>query len=469
MITRAAVALTTLTLLLAACGPGGGGPTTRGRAPGQSCAKTSDCQGGLTCDPSSKTCDYERCEDAPDPAAFCADALSLPADKVRCSEGACEQLLGQVGDPCAQDDTCRFGLICEGATCVDTCTSSASCRAEGTACLPRPDGSGTRDASFCQPSPGCAASADPGAFCADMLGVAPEETICQDDGACLYKKYGEGELCARDGQCDSGLVCEDDACTPSCTEGDSCGPLSDDVCLPRTSGRDGSVCRQPSCAEVEDGDQLCVAEYGPGWVCDRLSRTCEPSMVEPSGVFGILIEDTSDGDACTAQTYGLDAPGADLTHVILRDAEGFVRAYGLLILVDAGGEANDHLSATTIDGEAPALDAMSCPVSVDGARFRQDNVLSLGCGGHAAIVFLDEDSAPIQLEGGDLVEVGEFGATCASAEEPDHGDRYRLRLCRDEEALFSQDPDGCDIIAADALSGITTTTIDLAALGLTPE
>lgn len=421
-----------------ACGPPAP-VNTGGTAPGvgDMCGTSGDvCQPGLVCGPLG-TCDWGSCRDAPDPAVWCAGQLGVAPARSLCDvDGRCAVLQAGAGEPCAADDGCYAGLVCEQGSCVTLCVSSATCPGEGRACVERSPGSAQQ---ICGPAPDCNTLPDPVVFCADVLGVSRSRVICAPSGRCDLRRSAEGRLCERDRECEVGLVCEERRCERPC-EG-TCEDASL-TCVPRPSGGAGSLCRYVPIGCAAEEPFYCYEQTGWDYSeCDRVTGECSQEPPPPPPVYHtIIIQDASSPSACASRTpEGLLAPGADIVSIEVYDSAG-----ALLALVQApswtpgDGVGNDFVEPDLVAssqraGQLGASEPV-CPLlrQADG-RLELGGMLSLGCGGQlkASFALVDPsrwDMWPDGVTQGMRVRIGEYAPVCDGLSEPDP-DRYLVTLC----------------------------------------
>lgn len=424
-----------------ACGPPAP-VNTGGTAPGvgDTCGTSGDvCQPGLVCGPLG-TCDWGSCRDAPDPAGWCAGQLGVEPVRAVCDvDGRCAVLQAGAGEPCAADDGCYAGLVCEQGSCVTLCASSATCPGEGRACVERSPGSTQR---ICGPAPDCNALPEPEVFCSDVLGVSPSRAICAPGGRCELRRAAEGRFCERDRECEVGLVCEESRCERGCEERCEDASLT---CVPRPSSGPGSVCRYVprGCAAEEPFYCYLVT----GWtesVCDWMTGECSQEPPPPPPVYHtIIIKDASSHDACSARTpEGLRAPGADIVSIEVYSDSGVLLARPRMPSWELGdgGVNNDFIEPDLFASSQRAAESGAqepvCPLlrQADG-RLELGGMLSLGCGGELTASFL-ATSAALRGEGmwqggvtrGMRVRIGEYAPVCDGSSEPDL-DAYTVTLC----------------------------------------
>lgn len=421
-----------------ACGPTPP-PNTGGTAPdvGEPCAtRGAACQPGLVCN-AQGLCDWARCGDAPDPVSWCAGQLGVEAERAVCGADGCAVVLSGAGQPCANDAGCHAGLVCAQRVCVALCVSSASCPGADRACVERAPGS---PQSICGPRPACSATPDPVAFCADLLGVEPSRVECGQDGRCQLERYGEGYWCARDRECLDGLVCEGNACTPTC-DGMCADPRLD--CLPRPSGGQGKLCQYVprGCAAEPEPQVYCDATRGAGSLCDYDTGECST----PPRVFDrIVIEDRSAPTSCAQRTAeGLLEPGADIVSVEVFDRDGQRVEVALDVELFVESRANNFASPDLNASSQRAamfgpLDPI-CPARrAEDGRHELDGMVSLGCGGLVRIRLsappgeaLPDASLPGSLLTGMKLRIGEYAPVCDGQPGDADPDAYTVTLCEE--------------------------------------
>ncbi len=188
--------------------------------------------------------------------------------------------------------------------------------------------------------------------------------------------------CALDSDCDQSQACEASACVPVCVTAEDC--------------LQGEVCLQGTTTQLD----VCQGEM-------------EAGRGEPLGATLVMVRDTSEAD-CDAT-----APGADLAFVLLEDSNGAVVGWGEVVASSIEGESNERMSISHIAGMPPAAGADSCPEPSD------ESLVALGCGGYAAIRFLDGERVVELRSDVHTIRVGERGAQCDDEAE----DNYDVFLC----------------------------------------
>ena len=440
-----AVAPLLLLCAAAACGPKSGDDGRGDTPPGEACSSDAVCQNGLRCDPQTSQCVYERCNNAPDPEAFCAAQLgaSLKAATCERGSGSCQRVLGQLDQPCSADEQCVFGLVCEPDRCVETCRSSASCRVANTSCLPRVQGEALQ---LCLPTPPCDGLVNPRAFCAAELGLEPWEARCAPGGTCEPVILEDGAMCRFDAQCSSS-ICEGSYCLAPCEEDSEC--YDDEACRVRLGQSGLKACQPRICSDYEEADARCVELLGEGAFCSPFGE-CELEQANYGAV--VLIEDVSSGEACSSQINEIYDPGIDLMYLgayLNSDALGgdqdFDEAqlvWPRVLHVEPGSfEVENTLVDYSMIENPPALRR----IDPETGCFRGDReleygqVYSMGCGGKIVVSFIDEMNRPVKL--GPLSEllIGEFEPICAGDAPRQRGsEQLRVAICSDTNAVANQ-------------------------------
>jgi hypothetical protein len=275
---------------------------------GDACTQTDTCQAGVctgadsvvcvaldacheagVCDPVTGQCtnppkpngspcsDDSACTDTD----TCQDGVCLPGTEVVCTapgpcqeEGICNPATGQceyadksdgtpcdAGDLCSTDDFCQAG-VCTPGTPV-TCPPFGDCYMEG----------------VCDSIAGC------------VYDIAPDGTLCGQDGACTHDVCFQGTCLQNDPKpngtpCDDGDLCTVDdfcefgACVPGdpvvCDDGDPC---TDDTCDPATG--------------------VCIFTPSPGTACIPLDPCHTDGICQADGTcLGTPIV-CNNGDACS--------------------------------------------------------------------------------------------------------------------------------------------------------------------------
>ncbi len=423
---------------LAGCGKGTTSPPRGDAPPGSGCQSSNECQGGLSC--VDGACTYERCNSAHDPDQWCKEQNSTDTDALDlvCERGTgdCVEIFGEIGESCTRDAQCNFGLVCHEQRCVETCVSSASCREEDTACLPREDAA---SGSVCQTSPSCISVEEPDAFCQDVLGVAERLAQCNlTTGECEVVQLWDGAFCRFDAQCISG-VCEDRECTSTCESDDDCYSMK--VCRPRLGESMVQVCQNLTCLDELDPDNYCVQEIGSQSAFCSFSGECELAE-QDYGVF-VMIEDTGSGAACESRVAGVFEPGTDLMYIFLfQDLEGGDSAATTtteVLFVEQGtSEVENTLVSYEHLSDPVDLELFSegdgCYNSVDKAP-TPETVYSMGCGGRMVVNF-SRGGQPVRLNEFSEIVIGDYGPACANAaSEREDGDSFDVFLCTNTNAV----------------------------------
>jgi hypothetical protein len=393
--------LTAALLTLAACG--GPPPTVSGLGPGEPCTADAQCQGGLECH--AALCDFTRCDSSPDPTAYCALRLDVPASLARCDGDECLVERVDPGGACDLDLECTFGNVCFGATCTPTCRVDASCPDPATRCLPRTDSPG--DSSVCRMISTCDQAASPIAFCASRLDVDPALAAC-DGATCraLTPPGLAGEPCSPDFGCVEGLACLDDLCSAPGGEGTRCRDDSacdqntlcvDEVCVRGCAGGcpDTQECfprpgdRLGYCADVDPDD--CRTFPDPTARCRQTTSpeaTCAPDTgaCEEVARFTFLrlgFPDERPEWCLDRDVAAFAAPGPLVMGVELTGNSDDVAPF-VLTSTDTGGYASalDSFDLWPLDAQDQPLayDANGCPIVSDLIMDLPFRVRSIGCG-----------------------------------------------------------------------------------------
>jgi len=438
-------ALTALALLTAGCGSGRTPPQTNGeKMIGEACEQDLECQGGLVC--ADGACAPSTCNRAPDPTAFCAMELGVPADRAECDvDGTCLAKKVGPGETCGADADCIFGSVCVSGQCVETCVTSASCIEPGTTCRERTAGSTEK---ICRGGLACTEVENPRAFCADVVGLPAIIVECTLEGECRPLQLPEGAPCIFDTQCSEG-VCVDDFCIRSCETRADC-PGANKDCVDRGQGSPVKICvdiEPENCLEQGelDPDVYCQQIIGGPAVCDIVTEECvaqEPPFDEGTV---LLVKDVSE-EGCEDALE----PGADVSWVQLQRSEGL--AFGLTVSYFPAPEVPDGEGSlrdtTIIDGRAVSSDENFCRTDPDSGEvfgLTREGAVALGCGGAIALAFNDAAGMPAVFERGDSLIIGEVGALCEEGALED--ERFEVYACRDPELVaFAGDTSSCDIL-----------------------
>ena len=374
------------------------------------------------------------------------------------------------GDTCERDDECSGELLCDEGTCTEACSEQAPC-AGGDECVVDDDGR-----ALCEPVEApttCADEDDPDAFCeAQQPGTSCQDRACvpvtannmmeggcQEDAECV--SAGEGMICV-DGMCEAGCR-QDDACgegeycdldllecAAQCEDFDSCE--IGEECAEVERGEDAPIMlcvERASCADAIDQDQFCEYELGvSGAAC--IDDICQAEAPEQLALAIQILDVSSDAACMETRADGLGSPGADIIAVELLDAQGSIIGYANALAHLAGEGPNDFTSSVHIDGTPQALDLQGCPEAIDDTRFRQDTVLSLGCGGDLIVEFLDPSGTPILLEDGMKIAVSEYAPICDIEDGDVEGqDRYGVFLCTVDEGMTQVTGDDCNFLLSE--------------------
>src|SRR5690554_2534253 len=208
------------------------------------------------------------------------------------------------------------------------------------------------------------------------------------------------EACTFDDDCSGDQVCDQTVCTDTCTTTADCG--TDEECVARPGGAEGSVCRE---AEVSGDDCRDEGnECTDGLVCDQVTGQCGDPDDVTAEYYTVRINDVTDAEApdrCDDATYGYPTAGAKIMYVALEDMSGSVVAYGTAVGDDINVEDSEFFDAFgVLDGAAPDY-ADQCPTDEAFTRgdngndittnFRDDVVVALGCGGSVYVQFEDDN------------------------------------------------------------------------------
>ena len=288
-----------------------------GRAAGESCAASEQCQGDLTCQgqtcPGTCAVDASQCQRDACPAdQFCGDGGCAP----RADRGASCEIGDEFVNTCADGLFCAFDAALDG-TCVDATPRGGACTvasyfvcAGGDACVdgtcqaPRATGATCATAtdcglgSFCDFDHGnvCAPWRAIGAACGTAFAECGLHGDCVD-GTCQALRapapgplltrptVGAGADCA-DANCAAGLACRPSGsdpanplwrCAPAAALGASCEPPSEALrfALLFAGQRAVAACAQGVC-DVLAPTWTCVAPQPPGAACPRdgLTAAC---------------------------------------------------------------------------------------------------------------------------------------------------------------------------------------------------
>ncbi len=421
------------------CGGGKVEPPRGDTPPGAQCSSDAECQSGLSCTDQG-VCVYDRCNNAPDPDMWCAGQLSVTPERATCERGSgqCQLVQGLRGESCQADEGCIFGLVCEQGSCVDTCTSSASCRGEDESCLPRTQGASTK---ICQDSPDCTMQTSPREFCALEFGLEVGEVECRPDGQCVPVRYGEGVSCRFDDQCATS-ICEQGFCVTSCQDDSECfGEL---VCRPRLGDRDQRVCQALTCLESDNPDLFCEELLGERAEC-TVFGSCEV-LDEVLGVF-VMIEDTSTGGACESEIDEVHDPGIDLMYIgaygdgtetagaqgyalpdVLYAEQGMLTQENTLVTYE-------HLEEVLLQGRFD----METGCLLDVKSLEPGSVYSMGCGGRMVFSFNGSDGEPVRLTRSSEIVIGEFEPVCTGRNSrPRTDETFSISICTDTNAVANQ-------------------------------
>ncbi len=301
---------------------------------------------------------------------------------------------------CLADSDCGSGQLCDSVTgnCAFSCTQDSDCNS-GEICVTRSEGGAICIADTGNNNQTCTADSD----------CQSGETC--NNGTC----QAASTTCTADADCQSGETCNNGTCqaTGGCTTTDDC--TGDQICV-------AGACTTPSTqyyyAQVLD-------------VTDTSSTLCtNPDTNDPgSDIFGVELT-KSDGSSYWAYSEWSDSIKA----------------------TDESGNTNEHADAATIlDGNAPGLNADSCPT-----ESFSNSVVSLGCGGSVIVAFVDSSGNPVQIENNDTITVYEWGAQCQSSPASEQ-DQWELDLC---DATDNDVAGGtCNPITLNSGTGISEVTV----------
>lgn len=280
----------------------------------------------------------------------------------------------------------------------------------------------------------------------------PEDN--NEDGCTTTEDCDDGQTCnVSTNTCeDAGASCADDT---ECTE-------EGEYCLGEGASK---VCRQPvSCGEL--GDATVVASYCGNLLTDFDAETeiafCDSStdpdvptcqaktrleyrVVAVTDVSGLQDDGTVDNTDCEASTAGngsiMDA-GTDLIDVDLLNADNEVIGFGKAIELSVGSGMPEFTDwATVFAGEPRAEGYLTgiCPSKEDVGgterKFRENSVVSLGCGGSLFLEFRDAAGELILVDPAThQIAVTEFGPYCNAddgADDPNAygSDKFDIALC----------------------------------------
>jgi hypothetical protein len=348
---------------------------------------------------------------------------------------------------CEDDIDCLSTEACVQQQCLQLCESSDECF-DDEECVDRPDG---------EEGMVCVADEDPGVSCF-------QDDDCEAD-----------EICYNDPDAPGSPVCK-----ATCDGDEDCAE-GQEFCAERD---DSDTQSQQICFDLAGVDEACDAheDCQSHLICDDEDNVC----IDPDDqVFyhTVLIADATAFEAdpedarCEDTTYGHDTAGAKIMAVILRDADdGSVVAYGNTVGFNLGTGANFGDAFNVIDGTAPDHEN-ECPVERDNvtpgnnpSNFYADAIVALGCDGELYVQFptdIDEgDYSPIVLDESYEIEVREYGPYCSEQNDTDltnpqqASDYYDVFLCRDGSDPVNSD-ETCDVLLAEAVSGIQPVTISL--------
>lgn len=435
-------------ICFASCG--GKVASPRGETPpGAGCTSSDQCQSGLACE--AGACVYQRCNNAPQPDAWCAEKLGVMASEAQCERGSgeCIRLLGGSGEACGADDQCIFGFVCEQQQCQDTCTSSASCRVQGESCVARASGG----VKTCQPTPSCLEQPDPRAFCAAEFGLLSEEVECAPDGICAPIKNTTGFPCRFDMQCTQ-EICERQRCTAPCEDDSTC--RFGEVCSRRLGEANQKVCQTATCRDADSPDEFCAEQEGPGSRCNLFGE-CE-SFELSYGVF-VLIEDITTGAECESSLADVYEPGTDLMYLgaYAGDPEDDSIATARIKYAEQGMLTQPNTLVTYGHLEATLLEERLNPETGclrDVKVPEPGEVYSMGCGGRMVVSFVDTEGAPVRITQNTELLIGEFEPVCMSGgtRRDRINETFTVSICTDTNAVAT----GADYSSCTLSMSLTT-------------
>jgi cysteine-rich repeat protein len=322
---------------------------------GETCSLTG-CTGGadVVCDDAS-ACTTDSC----DPISGC---VAIPVD------GDCDDL-----NACTTADSCLAGecvggvpLVCDDA---NDCTTDSCDPAEG--CVAAPGASSCDDGNPCTVDDYCVlavcfsgtiAGCNDGNVCTDDgceagsgCTFTPNDGACDDDNECTVGDACVGVWCLSTGpaECDDGVACTADVCTPgvgcghhpddpSCDDGDACTTSSCDMTGGCTSGpvpdcNDLEICTTDSC----DPAAGCVNE--PNLLDCEDGAVCTDNDSCAGGVcVGGAAPTCDDEDPCTTDEC---VDGTGCVHTPIAPCCGN--------LIEEGGETCDDGNQSPNDGCSP--------------------------------------------------------------------------------------------------------------------
>ena len=195
----------------------------------------------------------------------------------------------------------------------------------------------------------------------------------------------------------------------------------------------GMECKVPAnCAEVPAANQaaFCTSQLGSAGTCS--AGVCVSDTVPKVAKF-VRIVDTTPGCG-PSETNGASDAGSDISIVeLLRGGSvvGSAQFPGAGAYMP-GGNSPGYTNATGVfDGMPEAVGERGCPMEdADQKYFRQDTVVSLGCGGSIVLGFA-MSGTEVNLANNDEVRVVELGKYCETVNAVDNygTDRYRVDLC----------------------------------------
>ena len=117
----------------------------------------------------------EGCQNAPDPLDYCAQALGLSRNIVRCANNVCEGERRGLGEVCRADNECAQG-VCEAQVCTQTCQNDNDC-GSNELCDQRPN---NLPGKLCV-ARGCGLENFPNIACSIAEGTPLGVSLCKND------------------------------------------------------------------------------------------------------------------------------------------------------------------------------------------------------------------------------------------------------------------------------------------------
>ena len=279
------------------------------------------------------------------------------------------------------------------------------------------------------------------------------EPPCQDEAACA-----QGEQCV-EGVC-TGAPSNNQASNAQTSGTTQTAPNNNNNnmalrCTSDASCEPGEECsEQGECVRIE----RCEQSRDPLGYCARaLALAPEDVACSVSGcvelyvapLTAIQVLDLTSGAGCQPDPAGLSSPGADLIALELLSAQGETLGWGVVVGYAPGEGVNDFTSTAHINGLPADVDLDACPQELDGSRFRQDTITSLGCGGDMVVSFFDEGNTPVELVTGMQVAVMEYGPVCQGSPQAASVDEFEVYLCGDDNADAVIENTECLVLASD--------------------